>query len=459
MAVRQDPTSKPYYCHECGNKSIDCVVTDDSGQHWMRCASCGWSGYAFNYVFESLNEDWTATIAALNAVGMKLKLKDFSTNEFSAHSKHVKLIRNLEQIAKNMAHRRVGAQPGQPYAAHNHPSWWAVTEPEFCQYLEIKTSAKNHNESYHICTAVPGYDRMMRPIGAVLYEGTKNRIVCATGTYGGVLFRHTIRPDRRVYVSTDTRDDIALQVQRLAATNGTTVPVTSLVQMSYQNIDKIASDLQGYRVTIVRDFVINAIPVDWMSLAIKMNADLAPVGEEDQSLSAQMICDNWDKSAVHWSEVLLTLLNNKPDWRIRAMVNGVGDAEDVMSQLKTRWSRTSYEKLRAVVNLPLVDTVELRKDLAVYDSPDGVRDVRTNAVLCETVPYVTAVGFENSRIVYTGYVRYRGKCFNFRSRKFKNDPMGVIESTMLKAGITDFAPVHPKLVPYLYTMARHWGVV
>jgi len=446
-------------CPRCGRFGVY-VTNWPSVGHWLSCphTDCGWCGHGFDYLIDRFAQDKTAARNALQAAGCRPPKSVWSDSSLSKYRRYIDSVRLLQKWATNyMSVRRIGRQPGAAYPAHNHPAWWAMTRPEW-DYIRGRAATTAATDVGDMMTIVPGYDAGFRVIGATRVESPNNRPeqYAVPGTYGGLLFRHGIVPGRPTVMCFSPATAFHLQAT-YSVDHAHLLPIVCPVRSSNDLVDQIAADARGGDYVIASSGVSSWAYILASTLGARIYGHRRSHTEWFSSTSGAQVYTQAVDVAEHWADALAHAVDGRVDaWWVKSLITGIGWPGRAEVAARERWPRSLYDRVAAVAGARSDRVVEVSKGFWVTDTPAGWVDGTTGEVLVQAVPYVTSVVRSGNRKVYVGTIRYGPGLIHFSSARFRKDPVGVIETQLLKAG-WNCPPPHPKIVRHMVDLACYLG--
>lgn len=456
-AVGGNPDDTGHPCPRCKAKVAVHTTTWGNGYHWMIChdCECRWAGYGYDYVLDTCGGDVGLAKRALAGVGCKPDKRVWFDSVRRKHNQHLDYFRRGWSLSAAMKSRIIHRQPGLDWPLHRPPLWWAATDPEWRYLVGTKFNQDTAGEA---CMVTPGYDYAYRICGSVRCRpqgpASTYKASAAPGTHGGFLFRNNLISGKPAVLYENPFDAISVRL-KYAVDSNQSLPVTAIPKLSDATVDEAVADAPNcnWVVVIDKNDVTYAAP-HVMKLASRLAARVLTINGHPYSPAQEF--DHVVENAVPWSSALASVVTSEPAWRVRAVLTAVGWPGLAEQIAVGSWSLTLYDQAKALVN-PDNNAVEVRRGLWVSDTTRGWVDQRTGSVLAEAVPIVYTITREGRKIWYTGCVRYKDMVVPFRSSRFRKDPVGVVETVLLNAGVANPPPPHPGIVQHMSYMAHYFG--
>lgn len=430
----------------------------------MYCASagCRWCGYAYDYLLDRFSGDAAAARAGLKASGCRVGNGKFSLKACEDSARHVDALRRFRALEHEMSARNLSRAPGVDWAPHRHPAWWAASPFEWAEAVGAPMPDGTDPSSSECWTLFPGYDSSFRVIGAwAMRPGsvTGPPAAVAAGTYGGLLFRHGIRVGEPNFMMLSKVSAAACQLTS-AADSEALAPVVAPIRFGSGYVDQIAADARGplwILVDGVRDSITDSSA--WMRLAAALDARM--VSDDGAGVlppaAGRRFGAYFVAKAERWHDRLKQTVLYGPAHAGRALLSSVGWPGRAEEAARENWERSAYQKAAALAAWPTEASVEVRKGLWVLDTDRGWVDGSTGAVLAAAAPSVHEIFREGRKKVHSGVVRYAGRLYPFRSARFRRDPVGVVETALLRGGVTSPEPPHPAVARHMADLACFFG--
>jgi hypothetical protein len=159
--------------------------------------------------------------------------------------------------------------------------------------------------------------------------------------------------------------------------------------------------------------------------------------------------------AVAWEAAAEAYFNHLLDWRAAEFLTGLGWDAVLAERLAARWTPTGFDRARHLMRPRAKHTeVQIRPGLTVAVTPTGWVHAETGKTLLDAVPVVTAVTRDGAAVRTTGLVAYRMDQFSFSTKRFRRDPLAVVERVLVTNGQPP-PTAHPMIVPHVAALALY----
>ena len=428
--------------------------------------------------------------AKLRQQGCRIPKSVDNPNNVLRYLKYRESLAAFREFGRQMSNRRVSNDP-DGNAQHKHPYWWRTSRGELALHVGDGRLDKLGVKGADAVTAIPLYDKHGHIIGLKHVQRTENNHLggksvsishYATnyvyGCSGGIGFYHALRcvgsADRSniAYITGDYLTAIQWH-QNYFRQNVTPLPLIYI-----PDIATLTTDVSEVVVNLpVRDWVVleHGTGLAHWVLAKKINALVVPTYVEHMefTLSSHQL----SRYSKHWTAAFYDKFVNSDigSWRLENALRVMGWPGEFRNAVVNVWPRDKVEMCDSLVGKSSERRITLKRNVTIVDTPKGWLWEEEGAIIVSAVPVVTKRYHTSNGVVHEGYIRWDKLIeqsiiheYNkttsvsnmihvpFKTLRFRKDPVAVIETALLKAGM-DVPAVHPAFTGSIAELALYFS--